>query len=214
MLAQLGVPSNALLLVAGSTHPGEEVIIARQYLRLRARHPRLFLILVPRHFERARQIGRDLRKCGLRFVYRSEIRSSARYNSGEIDCLLVDSTGELPHFYKYASVIFVGKSLVGKGGQNPIEPAAVAKAMVFGPNMQNFTEVVRLFLQSDAAVQVRDEDELERVLDELISDEARREILGRNAQRVVLENRGATQRTVNLLLPYLKDSNMYVAPQT
>jgi 3-deoxy-D-manno-octulosonic-acid transferase len=71
-----------------------------------------------------------------------------------------------------------------------------------------------LFLQGDAAVQVRDEDELERVLDKLISDEARREILGRNAQRVVLENQGATQRTVNLLLPYLKDSNMYVAPQT
>ena len=127
----------------------------------------------------------------MKFAYRSELTSRAELAPGEIDCLVVNTTGELKYFYEHATVIFVGKSLTAEGGQNPIEPGALGKAMVFGPNMQNFAEVVRSFLEQNGAVQVRDAAELEKVLGDLLADEARREQLGRNALKVVHENLGA-----------------------
>ncbi len=108
----------------------------------------------------------------MKFAYRSELTSRAEFEPGEIDCLLVNTTGELKYFYEHATVIFVGKSLTAEGGQNPIEPGALGKAMVFGPNMQNFAEVVRSFLEQNGAVQVRDAAELEKALGDLLADEA------------------------------------------
>ena len=156
MLRQLGVPPDAQILVAGSTHDGEEVLLADIARRLRARFPKLFLVLVPRHFERCRELGRGLRERGLKFIYRSEISAGMQLSEGELECLLVNTTGELRFFYEHATVVFVGKSLTAMGGQNPIEPGALGKAMIFGPNMQNFADVARNFLAKDAAVQVRD----------------------------------------------------------
>jgi 3-deoxy-D-manno-octulosonic-acid transferase len=213
MLAQLGVPAGARLLVGGSTHAGEEALLAEQFLRLRQRFPDLFLVLVPRHFERCREVGRELEARGVRFIYRNEIGNSTQYDPGKIDCLLVNTTGELKYFYEHATVIFVGKSLTAKGGQNPIEPGALGKATVFGPNMQNFQEVVHSFLTQEAAVQVRDAAELEKVLGELLADEARRERLGRNALKVVHQNLGAAERTVDMILKHLEDRQLYIAPE-
>ena len=105
--------------------------------------PDLFLVLVPRHFERSREVGRRTGTPGLKFVYRNEVTASAQFPAGEVDCLLVNTTGELRYFYEHATVIFVGKSLTAEGGQNPIEPGALGKPMVFGPNMQNFAEIAR-----------------------------------------------------------------------
>jgi 3-deoxy-D-manno-octulosonic-acid transferase len=125
---------------------------------------------------------------------------------------LVNTTGELKFFYEQATVIFVGKSLQVAGGQNPIEPGALGKAMVFGPNMQNFKDVVRSFMARDGAVQVRDAGELEKTLAELLSDPARRQQLGANALAVVHENLGAIERTVGMIINGVKDSGVYVAP--
>ncbi|MCX6895341.1 MAG: hypothetical protein NTZ16_07595, partial [Verrucomicrobia bacterium] len=130
LLRQLAVPANAKIIVAGSTHAGEEALLAEQFLRLRAKFPDLFLVLVPRHFERARQVGKELAERGLKFVYRSEINGKTAFAPGEVECLLVNTTGELKYFYEPATVIFVGKSLTAEGGQNPIEPGALGKAMV------------------------------------------------------------------------------------
>ncbi len=99
--------------------------------------------------------------------------------------------------------MFIGKSLKAHGGQNPIEPAALAKAMVFGPNMQNFPGVTTQLLDSDAAVQVADEQELASVLSDLLRSPERRNALGRNALSVVQRNRGATARTADLVLQQL-----------
>ena len=203
LLRQIGVTPGARLIVGGSTHPGEEAILAEQFLRLRARFPDVFLVLVPRHFERSRDVGRDLEARGVKFVYRSELTARTRLEPGEIDCLVVNTTGELRYFYEQATIIFVGKSLAAAGGQNPIEPGALGKAMVFGPNMQNFAEIVRDFLDQDGAVQVRDAAELEQVLGELLAEESRREQLGRNALKVVHKNLGAIDRTVNMIVTYL-----------
>ena len=126
--------------------------------------------------------------------------------AGGLDCLLVNSTGELKFFYEVADIVFVGKSLTAKGGQNPIEPAALGKAVVFGPNMQNFTSIVRAFLAAQAVVQVKDAGELERTVAELLSDDRRRADLGARALGVVRQNLGATERTVELICERLRES--------
>jgi len=207
LLRQVGVPAGARLLVAGSTHAGEEVILAELFLRLRQRFPDLFLVLVPRHFERSREVGRDVAARGLKIVYRTEVMNHTRLKPGDADCLIVNSTGELKHFYEQATVIFVGKSLTAQGGQNPIEPGALGKAMVFGPHMQNFAEVVRSFLQQEGAIQARDAAELESAPGELLASPARREQLGRNALKVVRENLGAVIRTVDMIVEQLAPGN-------
>ena len=213
LLYQAGVKPGARLIVGGSTHAGEEALLAEQLLRLRARFPDLFLVLVPRHFERSREVGRELQARGVKFAYRSEMMSREEFAPGEIDCLLVNTTGELRYFYEHATIIFVGKSLTAEGGQNPIEPGALSKAMVFGPNMQNFAEVARSLVQQDGAVQVRDAAELEKALGDLLADAVRREQLGRNALKVVHENLGAIERTVDMIVEHLAASDLYVAPK-
>ena len=203
LLNQLGVPPGARVLLGGSTWPGEELILANLYLKLKAEFPDLFLVLVPRHFERSRDRGRELESLKLRFAYRNEIMSHTQFRPSELDCLLVNTTGELQQFYECATVAFVGKSLTAQGGQNPIEPGALGKAMVFGPYMQNFADVVRSFLVGDGAMQVRTEAELESALRALFADQTRRDQLGRNARKVVQDNLGAMERTVNMIIKHL-----------
>ena len=212
LLRQVGVPEEAPLLVAGSTHAGEETVLAEQLPRLRRRFPDLFLVLVPRHSERCREVGRELSDRGIKFVFRNEIMSHTQFRAGELQCLLVNTTGELKYFYEQATLVFIGKSITAQGGQNPIEPAALGKAMVFGPNMQNFVEVVRSFLERNGAVQVRDALELEKVVGELLADAARREHLGRNALKVVQENLGPIERTADMIVRHLDAGGLYVAP--
>jgi len=207
LLAQLGVDKGARILVAGSTHAGEEIILAEIFLRLREKFPDLFLVLVPRHFERGKEVARELEKRGIKFVYRSTITPQTRQQPNEVNCLLVNTTGELRFFYEHASVIFVGKSLTAEGGQNPIEPGALGKAMVFGPNMQNFASIADAFVKKDGAVQVRDAAELEQTFVCLLADESRRNALGENALEVVRENLGAMERTVEMILRDLPEVN-------
>jgi 3-deoxy-D-manno-octulosonic-acid transferase len=213
LLRQVGISDDAMVLIGGSTHQGEERILAEQFLRLRKQVPKLALILVPRHFERSREVGRELDSLGVKFTFRSEISSKTQFAPGQIDCLLVNTTGELRYFYDHAHVIFVGKSLTAEGGQNPIEPAAKGKAVVFGPNMQHFAEIAEAFVQGAGAIQVRDAVELEKALAELLQDEARRLELGRNALKVVHQNLGAVERTVDMIVKHLEGGELYVAPK-
>jgi len=213
LLRRLGVPEGAPVIVAGSTHAGEEAILGGQFKRLRQQFPELFLIIVPRHFERGKDAGRDLDSKGVKFVYRSEITASTRFQPNEIECLLVNTTGELKYFYEHATIIFVGKSLSAHGGQNPIEPGALGKPIVFGPNMENFAAVVEAFLRNDGAIQVRDASGLEAAIGELLADPGRREQLGRNALKVVRENRGSIERTVDMIVKHLEGGDLYVAPK-
>jgi len=213
MLRQLGVSADAQILVAGSTHDGEEIILAEIARRLRARFPKLFLVLVPRHFERYRELGRKLRELKVKLVYRSEISKATQFGEGDVECLLVNTTGELRFFYECATVVFVGKSLTAMGGQNPIEPGALGKAMVFGPNMQNFADVTRSFLANNAAVSVRNPEQLEDALRGLLANENQRTELGKYALKVVRENLGAVERTVEMILEQLKPRGIYIAPK-
>jgi len=213
LLQKIGVdPAQQPILVAGSTHAGEEAILGRVFQKLRPEFPNLFLIVVPRHFERGKEAARDLEAAGLKLIYRSEISADTQLRPGALECLLVNTTGELRYFYQPAAAIFVGKSLAGQGGQNPIEPAALAKPILFGPHMQNFSSITAAFLSAQAAIQVPDEAALEAALRELLRSPARRAELGRRALRVVQENKGSLDRTVDLIIEHLKQEDIYVAP--
>ena len=212
LLQQLGVPADAPVLVGGSTHAGEEAALADAFRQLRPRFPNLFLVLVPRHFERGKEVGRDLATRGIRFMYRREIAPHTRRAAGSVECLVVNTTGELRHFYEAATVVFIGKSLCGRGGQNPIEPGALGKPMIFGPHMQNFPGIAENFVAEQGAVQIADAAGLEPALGQLLADSGRREELGRNALRVVKENSGAIERTVEMIVASLSPEETYVAP--
>lgn len=203
MLAQLGVSPQCPIIVAGSTHEGEEEILGKILVRLREKIPNVFLIVVPRHFERGKEAARDLEASGLRVVYRSTLTASVRYDRSQVDVLLVNTTGELRYFYEVATAVFVGKSLTAEGGQNPIEPGAMAKPILFGPNMQNFEAITSMLLARNGALQVRDAAELERGFLEVLTHRERAAELGRNAQAVVNENLGSIDRTVDMILARL-----------
>ena len=212
LLGQIGVRANDQLIVAGSTHAGEEAILGRVYQKLRKEFPNLFLVVVPRHMERGKEAGKDLEAAGLRVVYRTELSGDTRMSRQNVDCLLVNTTGELRYFYQPATLIFVGKSLSGEGGQNPIEPAALRKPILFGPNMQNFASIVDAFRRADAAVQVADEAALETAFRKLLLDPKAREQLADRALAVVKENKGSIDRTVDMIVEHLKEEEIYIAP--
>ncbi|MDB4459230.1 3-deoxy-D-manno-octulosonic acid transferase [bacterium] len=208
LLKKVGIPENATLLVAGSTHDGEELILAQITNRLRKEFPKLVLIVVPRHFERGADIYDQLRKSGINTVQRSRIQETSSQPKGDHpECFLVDSTGELKWFYEHADIAFIGKSLTAKGGQNPIEPGAFSKPIVFGPNMQNFRDIISMLLDNNAAVQVKDKEELESTLRQLLADPDQRTTLGRNARHVVTKNQGATERTCQMIREALERSS-------
>lgn len=199
LLRQIGATEKSKVLVAGSTHDGEETILADILQQLRKDFPDLFLVLVPRHFERTKDVVAELKQRNVRFMLRSEIVAETNIAPGSLDCLLVNTTGELKAFYETASLVFVGKSLTAHGGQNPIEPAALGKAIVTGPNMENFRSIMAAFREKDAIVTVPDATALREKFAELLKDDSKRTQLGRRALAVVESNSGATARTVDLI---------------
>ncbi len=199
LLKQLGVSPSQPIVVAGSTHPGEEEIIFDLFAQLRVKFPNLFLVVVPRHVERTREVVEVARRKQIHFVLRSDVNSHLVSTARRYDCLLVNTTGELKWFYKIATVIFVGKSLVGVGGQNIVEAAASGHPVVCGPNMQNFKAITRQFVDENACVQVQDADEMRRALQELLQDGDRRQKIAAAARRVIEANVGATDRSVELI---------------
>jgi 3-deoxy-D-manno-octulosonic-acid transferase len=201
ILDAAGIPWTDLILLGGSTWPGEEDILLDVLVRCRSRHPALRLVLVPRHAERRDDVEAAIRRRGLLFVQRS--KGAALPPGTPPDVLLVDTTGELRHLYTAASVIFVGKSLTQHGGQNIIEPAVCGKPIVVGPNMENFRDIIRDFNAAGAVIQVADARELERRLNELLDDEAARRAYGERARAWVERNRGALNRMTEQALTFV-----------
>lgn len=194
ILAEAGIGPGDPILLGGSTWAGEEDILLDMMARLREHHPGLKLVLVPRHAERRDEVVEAIRRMGLAFVQRS--KGGAVQGGTRPDVLLADTTGELRHLYTVATVIFVGKSLTQHGGQNPIEPAACAKPILVGPNMENFEDVMREFRGADAVLQVADASALERCVLNLLDDEDGRRRLGERASGVVQRNRGSLRGMV------------------
>jgi 3-deoxy-D-manno-octulosonic-acid transferase len=189
--------SDGAVLFGGSTHRGEEEILATVFLRLRQQFPSLRLFIAPRHVERLREIRAQLDALGLRVALASKARMHGEPNKA--DCVLLDTTGELQRWYDIATVVFVGKSLTAHGGQNPVEPILAGKPVVFGPHMENFGMLARTLVSRKAAIQVRDADSLERAIVELLQDTEPRQRLVQNALEVLSTHKGATERAAALV---------------
>ena len=185
-----------LVLFGGSTHRGEEEILARIFLRLREQFPSLRLFIAPRHVERLQEIRAQLDVLPLRVSLASE---NIGDGAADADCMLLDTTGELQRWYRVATVVFMGKSLTAHGGQNPVEPIFSGKPVVFGPHMENFTTLAKTLVSNDAAMQVNDSDSLERTIAKLLRDSEARERLVANAHAALSEHKGGTTRTAELV---------------
>ena len=180
--------------IAASTHPGEEEQIIQAHLSLRSQLPELCLLLVPRHPHRAADLGALVNQHNL-----SWRASSEGPTAGVYDVIVGDVMGQLLALYSLADVAFVGGSLVDHGGHNPIEPGLLGLPIVAGPADFNFVEVVAQLSEAGAYKKIANADELSEVVSELLIDAAGREQMGSNARAVIMNNVGATQRTLALL---------------
>jgi 3-deoxy-D-manno-octulosonic-acid transferase len=199
----LGVKFSDVVWVAGSTQDPEEEVAVGAYERLRAKHPNLRLILVPRQKDRFDEVADWLRRTGRPFVRRSSLTTP----EVERDVIvLVDTIGELSAVWGLADVAFVGGSLDGRrGGQNMIEPAAYGAAVVFGPHVWNFRDTAARLVAAGAAVQVADAARLEQEMNLLLDSPGLRVFLGTAARAFVRQQQGATDKTVRLLRQLLPE---------
>ncbi|MGA1864904.1 MAG: 3-deoxy-D-manno-octulosonic acid transferase [bacterium] len=202
---RLGLYENQPVLVAGSTHPGEEKTILESFKRLLAEYPGLVLILAPRHVERSEDIAKIVREAGLKSIFWSRLSGSDRMKEGEI--LQIDVIGLLVKIYSLATIVIIGGSFVPHGGQNPLEPAFLGKPVIFGPHMENFRSISSMLMDKKAAVMVQEND-LFRILSELLKDKERREKMGRAARGVIDANKGAVNRTCDEILGVIRGINV------
>ena len=187
------LPKNRLIITAGSTHPGEEDILFDVINKLQTDYPQIILIMAPRNPDRADEICTLAKQHGLTIMLRSQNAPSSS------DILLVDTIGELMSFYSLSDIVFVGGSLVSKGGQNPIEPAILGIPVLFGPNMQDFHEIAISLIKEGGGEQVNDAETLKRALELLLSSEELRRKRGSAAKKCVLKQRGVIERHLEIM---------------
>ena len=196
---RLGLSDTQPVLVAGSTHRGEEEILLDAFARLRRSHAGLTLILAPRHPQRFAEVAALLRQ--RQITYHAWSTGTAAPARDTPQLILLDTIGELGRVYNLATIVFVGGSLVPVGGHNVLEPASLAKPVLCGPCMHNFVHITRELRQRDALITVSDTEDLIRQAGRLLDDRVRRRQLGQRAAAVIAANRGALARTCALLAP-------------
>jgi len=197
---ELKIEAGRPVVVAGSTHAGEEEVLLRAFLRLRQEFPDLLLILAPRHPDRLGAVEAAIAGNGLAAVRRTTLAGTQDRPGGIV---LLDTVGELSTLYAVGSVAFVGGSLVPRGGHNLLEPALHGCPILFGPHMENFADASELFLGRGAAVRITDGEDLAAQLARLLGDPAARDRMGRAALEALDGHRGACERTVTLLDRFL-----------
>jgi 3-deoxy-D-manno-octulosonic-acid transferase len=186
------------ILVCGSTVDGEEPLLLQAFVNVLASYPRAVMIMAPRHPERFAEVASLVEQLGIR-LWRRSLWSGEAISGG---VFLLDSIGELASLYGLAEVAFVGGSLVPKGGHNIIEPARHGRPRVVGNHTENFRDIIALF-QSRDAVRVVGPAEFPLVLMELISKPEERVALGKRAAETLQAQTGATDRTLQALVPLL-----------
>lgn len=199
----LGVERGDRLWIAGSTHRGEEAGVVAAHARLRQRHPRLRLILAPRHPERVPEVERVVREHGLEPLRRSALPRDRRPDA----VIVIDTVGELAELYRLGDVVFVGGSLVPLGGHNMLEPALRGKPVLFGPHTANFRESAEALVAGGGARIVADAAELERAVGALLADPETARVMGEAAFRAVVARQGAVQATLALVERFLYPDN-------
>jgi 3-deoxy-D-manno-octulosonic-acid transferase len=190
------ISPNRPVLVVGSTSRGEEAAVFRAFARIKSGMPGALAIVAPRQAQRFAEVERLSREAGFVTARRSELPIDAEPRA---DVVVLDSIGELAQVYQVATAVFVGGSLVDHGGHNILEPAMFGKPIVFGPHMQNFQEIAETFIVNGAAMQVQSERELDEALLTLMTDPVIRARLGAAARALVEANRGAKNKTLDVV---------------
>lgn len=184
------------IFLAGSTQDPEEEMAVEVFRRLVPMHPEIRLILVPRHPERFAEVEKMLEKTEFQTQRRTDLSENPEEN-GRAQILLVNTIGELGGWWGTSFVGFVGGSMGSRGGQNMLEPAAFGTCVSFGPNTWNFRDIVKNLLTHDAAVVVRDVDEMTEFVRRTLEDADYARTLGQNAARLVASQQGALKKTLD-----------------
>src|ERR1700712_5291233 len=187
------------IIVAASTHPGEEDILLAAHRTLSGFFPSLLSVIVPRHPDRGEAIGRAVTASGLHVA----LRSREELPTATTDIYVADTMGELGLFYRLAPIVFMGGSLVPHGGQNPIEAVKLGASIVHGPHVFNFTDVYEALDAAGGARQAMSSEQLVKQLGQMLGNAAAREASIDAAEQVVERLGGALERTLNALEPYL-----------
>ena len=201
-----GFRPDDIVFLAGSTQAPEEQLAIAAFRAVAPAHPRVRLVIVPRHVERAAEVAALLDAAGVSWQARSRLDAEGPSTTARV--LLVDSTGELGWWWGTARIAFVGGSLDGRrGGQNMLEPAAYGAAVCFGPFTRNFADEVRVLLAADAAKVVADGGEMADFVRHCLEDPASAAALGGRAATVVAAHRGATAATADRVIDLLRGSS-------
>jgi len=188
------LPNECQVLVAGSTHAGEEEMLIDVYRQLLTDSARLVMIVVPRHPQRSAEVADLMAKAGIHLLRFTELKSNSSVELGCGEVLIVDTVGELMNLYALADVVFVGGSLVPVGGHNLLEPASVGVPSLFGEYMSNFREITALVLENRAGIQISTPNELTAELRQLLAAPVKRRKLGENGLKMMEVNGGASGR--------------------
>lgn len=193
---ELSLPASTSLITGGSTHSGEESALISVYQRLKQDFPDICLLLAPRHPHRIKEIMEDLNNRGIDFNLRSKIKdNSSEYKS----VIILDTLGELTKFYAISTVAFIGKSLYGIGGQNPMEPAALGIPVIFGKNMTNFEESSNLLLSRNAGIQINNDDDLYNAIKNILENPLESAKMGERGREAILSMKGAIARLITII---------------
>jgi len=187
------------IIVAASTHPGEEDILLEAHRTLKGFFPSLLSVIVPRHPDRGETIARAVAASGLHVA----LRSHEELPTATTDIYVADTMGELGLFYRLSPIVFMGGSLVEHGGQNPIEAIKLGASIVHGPHVFNFTDVYQALDSVGGARRADSQEALVKQLGQWLADPAAREVSAASAARVVDQLGGALDRTLTALEPYL-----------
>ena len=202
--SDFGIDEKEELIIAGSTHGGEDEILIESYRELRKKMPNTRLLLAPRHVDHAGRIKKLVEDKGFRATLVTELKKDKSLGNSRDAVIILDTLGDLSSLYSIASIVFMGGSLIKRGGHNLVEPALFKKAILFGPYMHNFRDMMSLFLNNEAAICVKDKESLTGALEEVLKDYKKRTTLGENAKCLIDKSRGATERNINELEKYIK----------
>ncbi|HVP76998.1 MAG TPA: 3-deoxy-D-manno-octulosonic acid transferase [Thermodesulfobacteriota bacterium] len=204
MAGAIGFHGQEKILIAGSTHSGEEEILVSLYKELKKMEPHLLLILAPRHLERLEEVERILKKEAISWLRKTSLRlSPGRPDQVSPEVILLDTMGELTGIYSLGTLVFVGGSLVRIGGHNPLEPLFFKKCVLFGPYMFNFLEISSRLIETGGAIQVSGEEELFSQSRRLLFDESARQEVGEKGYQFLQKHQGATERMFEEIRPFL-----------
>ena len=183
------------VLLAGSTHKGEDEIVLYTYRRLKENHPNLKLIIAPRHLTRTEEV----RALTESFGFEYDFRSNGKCNLNDIDVLLLDTLGELGKMYAFADIAYIGGSFNNTGGHNPLEATIFEKPVISGPSIHNFKDIYSIIKNAGAGFVVENKEELYKISDKLLSNEEFYSKAIKSSEKVFKEQQGALEFVMNLL---------------